>query len=211
MQLALIGISLVDAEPKEVLYVSFHDLKLGIHLDSRSEIAEITNTGKKVASFELSILKIQADNQLEDTVYPILLGGDDNKPTDEGQGHFYLSAVSDRSHHDVRYYEKLHFALAPMRIQLDDSCCMLYWRTEKLLPQEESTPSTTTTRGRKRKQEKERKTAHRRLAILSPLRLCPRSAETTQQEVHDDRLRLAARINAGISFSLLIFPTRMSI
>jgi hypothetical protein len=132
-QLRGFGLSLVDVNPRELLYVSGTDVEASLV------------TRKESTGMELTMNSFQIDNQLYPAIFPVLLGqapvppsvaekkaarakgkgkGKEKESSRSGLPFLHVSVVQDTRYDTVDYYQYISFALQEMDVGVDEELLM---------------------------------------------------------------------------------------
>lgn len=105
IELAYVGISLINSTPQELIYTTFKGLNVKI---------EQTNTGN---IYELTLISAQIDNQLYRVSNPVMLSPMENPPQLlKIKVHKRQSTISNQ---EVDYFKYIKFSLSPVDIRID--------------------------------------------------------------------------------------------
>lgn len=107
IKLPEIGVSLVDSAPQELLYMTLTDTNAAF---SRTGLEE---------SYELGIFKIQVDNQLYNTPYPVLMLP---RNSSYGRDNYFLHiSLKKRMDEKIDYYEYFAVSVKEMNIFVEET------------------------------------------------------------------------------------------
>jgi hypothetical protein len=122
VSLAGIGVSVVDSRPIEVLYLALHGIDASL---------QFTSLNHKT---EFRVARLQVDNQLYSTPFPVMLAPNLQNKRARGKSFFHASIVKSTAYTSIDYYTYASFLMQEFDVMVEDSWIFILLQFVNSLP-----------------------------------------------------------------------------
>jgi hypothetical protein len=122
VELAGIGVSIIDSRPIEMLYLTLHGLEVNLQQTSLSQ------------KLEFRVSRFQIDNQLYSTPFSVMLAPNLQNKRARGKPFFHMSVVKSSAYTSIDYYNYASFLVQELDVRVEDSWLFVLLQFANSLP-----------------------------------------------------------------------------